>query len=192
MLLGLEEAFFCGSEPRTVGGQGQTASQFVSEVSTVTGADGRLVVRLRNQLHVWVPGRPPPLSVGVRRQDPVVVAVQSGGLQQLPGQRLTRSGDPLGLSVVLFGPSDLVQEIRQVLPHWDVVSTRPQVHVEVLVVLRVLLQNQTVAQHQVREPIGCHRTINVHLVLELKEWWEEKRSHPYWMLLVCSSTIVVL
>lgn len=66
-----------------------------------------------------------------------------------------------------LGPLDLLYEVCKVSLHWDVVFAWLQVCVEVLVVWRVLLQHQAVAQHQVREPVRSHCSIHIHLVLIL-------------------------
>uniref|UniRef100_A0A3B3XHQ5 RAB15 effector protein n=1 Tax=Poecilia mexicana TaxID=48701 RepID=A0A3B3XHQ5_9TELE len=91
------------------------------------------------------------------------------GLQQISGRRLSRPGDLRRLGVVLFGPLDFLQKVRQVSPHGNVVSARLQMSVEVFVVLRVLFQNQAVSQHQVREPIRRNCSVHVYLVFVLKE-----------------------
>lgn len=129
---------------------------------------------------------PSRLPLWVHVQHSVVVTVESAGLQQLSGRSLTRSGNLLCLSVVLFGPFDFLQQVWQVPLHRDVVSASCKTTVEIFIILRVLLQNQTVPEHQVRKPIRCHRSIHVHLVLVLKR--EEKvqmfkcKSVPYMLL----------
>lgn len=134
----------------------------------LAGARSRLVVRLRHQLHVRVPHGPFSLPLRVHLEYSLVVTVQSAGLQQLPGESLTGSGHPAGLCVVLLGPADLLQEVREVPLDGNVVGVGLQAAVEELVVVGVLLENQAAAQHQVGEAIRCHCAIHVHLVLVLQ------------------------
>lgn len=128
----------------------------------------RVIVWLRHRLHVRVACRPSRLPLRVRPQHLVVVAVESAGSQQFSGQRLSRRRHLLCPAIVLLGPLDFVQEVRQVPLHGKVVGARFEVAVEKLVIGRVLLQDQAVAQHQVREAIRRHRSIHVHLVLVLQ------------------------
>lgn len=73
----------------------------------------------------------------------------------------------LYLIVMVLSPLDLVQQVSQVGPDWDVVFPRPQIAVEVLVVARILLQHNAVSSQKVRQPICCHSAIDVYLVLVL-------------------------
>lgn len=68
-----------------------------------------------------------------------------------------------------LGPAYLLYEVREVSLHRQVVHPCPQVTVEMFIIRRVLLQHKTVPQHEVGEPVRCHGTIHVHLVLELAE-----------------------
>lgn len=134
----------------------------------LAAARSRVVVRLRHQLHVRVPRGPFSLPLRVHLKHSLVVTVQSAGLQQLPSQSLTGSGHPPGLGVVLLGPADLLQQVREVPLDGNVVGAGLQVAVEELVVVGVLLQDQAAAQHQVGEAIRCHGAVHVHLVLVLQ------------------------
>ena len=68
------------------------------------------------------------------------------------------------LSVVLPHPDQMLREVPEVVLEGYIVHPRLQLVVEVLVVVRVLLEDEGTPRKQVREAVSCNRPVNVDLV----------------------------
>lgn len=70
--------------------------------------------------------------------------------------------------IVVFSPPYLLQQVTKVCFEGDEVNPRLELAVEVFVVYGVLLQHHTVSSQKVGHSIRSHRSINIYLILILK------------------------
>ena len=66
-------------------------------------------------------------------------------------------------------PLQPLPEVADVFLDRDVVYPRLEPVIEVLIVVRVLLEDERPTSEEVREAVRCHRAVNVQLVLVLRK-----------------------
>lgn len=72
------------------------------------------------------------------------------------------------LSIMTLCPLYFLQKITEVSFEWNIVFPWQQAFVKVLIVLRLLLENNRIPSNQVWESISCNCAIDVNLILALQ------------------------